>query len=99
MLDDIECKIIKPAKAPNRNREQNSGAQSWNLEDEQSRGKQADDQEHKTFKLDQTRIGEVSHKAKFSAEAREMKTTMQSCAPARHGLGSLTFSPLDESDR
>ena len=99
MLDDIECKIIKPAKAPNRNREQNSGAQSWNLEDEQSRGKQADDQEHETFKLNQARIGEVSHKAKFSAEAREMKTTMQSCAPARHGLSSLTFSPRDESDR
>jgi hypothetical protein len=99
MLDDIECKIIKPAKAPNRDGEQRSDPQTWKFEDEQRGGKQADDQEHETFKLNQARIGEVSHKAKFSAEARERKQPRKVVAPARHGLGSLTFSPRDESDR
>ncbi len=61
-LDDVKRKIVKPAAAPDRHREQHGGLPFGIIEKNQEGGGEADDKKQNAFQLDPKRIREVFHR-------------------------------------
>ena len=61
MLDHVKGKVVEPAKAPDRDREQQNGLYTLMLIDQQQSRKNSDHQEKDSLELDPIRILKLFH--------------------------------------
>jgi hypothetical protein len=55
-FNDVKCKIVKPAKTPNCQREQNGSLPFWVIEKNQNGGNNSDKQKQNAFQFNPKRI-------------------------------------------
>jgi len=70
MLDHVERKIIKPAKTPNRQRQQSGCFQVPILENQDGGSRNPQDEEQKSLKFNPARTGEIFHRKRVMVIAK-----------------------------
>jgi hypothetical protein len=76
-LDDVKCEIVKPAKTPDRQREQHGGPQRRAVEKKQNGCDDPDEQKQQSLQFDPKRIRQIFHKFQSHAEPQSRKGISQ----------------------
>ncbi|MDB6018656.1 MAG: hypothetical protein JWR19_3145 [Pedosphaera sp.] len=68
-MDDVEGEIVEAAEAPDAEGEERGDLERWVFENQEERGKKADEEEQNSFEFDQAMIREVFHNQRMPMPA------------------------------